>query len=272
MRLVRLAQEPWDALGRGWAAFLSEALTADEKSRLTVQRYNGYSPYQRLDDSLEPWERTWFTRRLPRPPAHLLLGACGAGRELHALVDEGFRVDAFEPATELAEATRRRVGERARVLAFRYEDLSGAVLDGAGRLGGIADQRYDAVLLGLGSLSHVLDPGERMRLFRTLDRLCPAGPLLASFWCAGRTIERRRLAGRIAAGGQALGRAAARLRGIAGRTAAPQFFGVRFGFACAFERGEVEALGAAIGRTVLWEDDGTESPHATFLRPSAPPT
>ena len=168
---------------------LSEALTTEEKARLTNRIYNTFPNYLSgarapWGEKLAPWEETWFGRRLPKPPGRILLGACGAGREALALLEMGFEVDAFDLAAELASIARQTIGNRARVLTLGYEDLSAAVLEGkAGPATSLAQERYEAVLLGWGSLTHVMDPNERLRLLRSLTLICPSGPILASFWC-----------------------------------------------------------------------------------------
>ena len=45
----------------------------------------------------------------PKPPAHLLVGAAGGGREAVSLAAMGYRVTAFEPAAELALSLQNRV-------------------------------------------------------------------------------------------------------------------------------------------------------------------
>ncbi len=245
-------------------AFLSSALSSDEKSELGIRLYDA-SPRHRGGE-LFPGEQAWLARRLPPAPARLLVGGCGAGRELLALVAGGYAVDAFEPAPSLCRDAQARVGERARVVCCRYEELSAALLDGeAGPAQSFAGERYDAVLLGWGSLTHVLDGDERTRTVRTLDRLCPRGPILASFLCdpGGRP---QRIVGRADRLGAASGRRVARLRGLDGDPAPGELFALHIGFAHRFVRDEIEALARAVGRAVVWEDDGTEYPHVSFVR------
>ena len=253
------------ALHRAAGAFLAAALTSEERSRLTIHLYNAHRPYRELgDNTLEPWERSWFARRLPPPPARVLIGACGDGREAKPLLEEGFEVDAFEPAAALAGVAARRLAGRGRVASFRYEDLSRAVLDGAATADGFAKERYEAVILGAGSLTHMIDAGERRRLVRALDRLCPRGPILASFWRADQPAPSWRPPGRLARGSHAIGRAVARARGIREPGGIALTFGRHYGFAYAFDPPELGELASLVGRSVIWEDHGTRSPHVTF--------
>jgi SAM-dependent methyltransferase len=237
---------------------------------VTVRIYDLYPGYKHVGNSLHAWEKTWFQRRLRRPPGRILVGACGTGREAVALVEEGFRVDAFDPAPEFVAESRRRLAGRARVAQFSYEILSAAVLDGAAKLDQeFHRERYDAVLLGCGSLTHVLDPREQGRLLRALDVLCPAGPILASFFQADETATQAPKADRAMRFGLALGRGIASLRGIRCEEAPRQSFRQRSGFAHTFSRQEIEALGGGVNRQVVWDRDDTQAGHVTFLPPGA---
>jgi hypothetical protein len=255
-----------DSFQRFSGAFLAFALTADEKSRLTVRIYRSHPGYMKIANRLYVWEQTWFQRRLPRPPAGILVGACGTGREAVALTEQGFHVDAFDPASEFVAESRRRLGHRARVWKFSYEDLSAFVLEGSSipEPGSVSLSRYDAVLLGCGSLTHVLDPTEQVRLLRSLDILCPHGPILASFLCADEVPTEPRL-GRAARLGLAMGRKVAKLRGIPSEDSPRESYAQYTGFAHTFSPHEIETLGRAINRQVEWEPDETEGGHATFL-------
>lgn len=254
-----------DRTDRFAGALLSAALTADEKSALGVRLYD-VSPVGR-GTALLAWEQTWFARRLPPPPARILVGACGAGRELLALAAAGYTLDAFEPARSLARVAQARIGDRALVLSFRYEELSAAVLDGAhSDAAALAGRRYDAVLLGWDSLSHVLDGAERLRLARALDRLCPRGPWLASFWCELPSSSGAPAAGRMERYATAWGERLARLRKLPITPSPRESFLLHGGFTHRFTRDELEALAAAVGRALEWDDDDTDYGHATFVR------
>lgn len=242
-------------------AFLSRALTSAEKSDLGVRIYNDSAAHLGL--AMHPWEEAWLARRLPPAPARLLVGACGAGREVVWLASADYQIDAFDPAGKMTGLASRRLDDRAHIHTFLYEELSAAVLDGRdGPAAPLAGQRYDGVLLGWGSLTHVLDEAERLRLFRALHRLCPAGPILASFWCDHPTAL---AAGRADRLGGAAGRTVARWRKQSTEPSPREAFTVHAGFVHRFTPEEIGALGAAVGRTVIWDQDDTHYPHATFV-------
>jgi hypothetical protein len=254
----RAAQRALAVVAQASGGFLAEALTETERAELGAALYD--EAHREGPARLFAWERDWFARRLPPPPARLLVGGAGDGREAVALAAMGYRVDAFEPAPRPAAACARRLPAGSLVVTCRYEDLSRAILDGAGGAASVFSRPYAAVLLGWGSLSHVLAPAERARVVETSARLSPEGPTLASFWM--RAGAEGSAAGRAEQAGRALGRRIGRWRGA--EPAGGLGFGWRYGFGHAFDRAEIEDLAARAGRRVLWEDASGGYPHATL--------
>jgi hypothetical protein len=254
-------------------AMFTECLTIAEKSHLTVRIYDTSLGYNEDNDRLSDWEETWFARRLPVAPARLLVGACGRGREAIALVKQGYQVTAFEPAPALVATSQRHLADRAAVLQLSYEELCASVLDGE-RLPGkcanrFANERFDAVLLGLGSLSHVLEATQRTRLLHALNVLCPTGPILASFSSKAEAVPAQS-AGRAASIGRCVGRAVAYVRAIPPQEE-PLNYRPHYGFAYSFTAHAIEELAREVGRVVAWDrNDGTRIDYATLL-PTATP-
>jgi SAM-dependent methyltransferase len=248
----------------------SESLSLEEKSRLTISVYDFYPGYKVVGDTLYRWEEVWFEHRMPRPPARILVGACGTGREAIALAERGYSVVAFEPAPEFVAESQRRLGGRAPVMRWSYEQLNAIVLDGAAALGdeALRPASYDAVLLGCGSLTHVLDAREHRRLLLALDILCPEGPILASFFCEETAPARH--AGRAIALGRRIGRGIARLRGLPPAGSDRLSYRAHSGFAYTFTESEIEDLAQTVERQVAWERGEMRPSHfATFLPRSA---
>src|SRR5687767_3738824 len=82
----RIGPQPLlDSLRRLSDAVLNEALNRNEKSQLTQRIYDASPIYPALVNELFPFEQALFTRDLPDPPARVLVGGCGAGREVIAL-------------------------------------------------------------------------------------------------------------------------------------------------------------------------------------------
>jgi hypothetical protein len=210
---------------------------------------------------LFPWEEEVIGRFFPEPPAHVLIGGAGGGREALALVERGYRVTAFEPSEELAEAlaVRARGKESLAVYRARYQDLprlagtSGTLDTELEALGPI-----DAAVAGWGSFSHL-----RLQVVRvaTLEALARAtdGPILVSF--LGLYDEAR-----------APSSGAGRLRHVLPRRGGrgpADVFSVYIGFFHRTSEREVEALAATAGLEIVhrsFDTRDTNWPHAVLRR------
>ena len=234
------------------SGFFVEALTDDEQMRASAELY---SRAARPPGGLWPWETRWFDARLPPPPARLLIGGCGTGREALALVQRGYDVDAFDPAPAAVEACRDAVPD-ARVWLGAY-----AALDEAAA-------QYDAVLMGWGSFTHLLDAGARAQTLAELDARCRRGPILGSVWLDG-SVHAAPPTGRAGRWGRSAGRLVGRSRGAPSAPPGRQF-AAWAGFAHTFTRDELSALTRGIGRTLIWEDDPSY-PHFTLPAPAPGP-
>ncbi len=240
---------------------LSRALDARERSDLSV--YLGARANPTVRSTLFSWELPWFQSDLPPPPARLLLGAAGSGREAAWLTARGYAVDAFEPARSCEPRLASAVGSLGRCAFGSYEDLVLSVLTvEASPLSHFASERYDAVILGWGSLTHVIDPDMRRNLLQAADRLSPHGPILASFWARdeGPPPPPRRAR----AAGAAVGGWLGRLRGRSASVSPHDGFRTHSGFTRPLARSELEALAADVGRTCAWYADAY--PHVTLRR------
>jgi SAM-dependent methyltransferase len=200
-----LPVEPWWLRATVWVdrAYRSFCAAREELalSRLppgawrevSERRYGEASPfYSRREGvrvSLFEWESAAVASFFPPPPARILVGGAGGGRELAALARLGYRASGFDPSPPMYEALRKlasSLGGDVVVGCAGYEELvtvADSICDCSLRaLGPIVDAApYDAVILGFGSLSLVPSPAVRERLFPAVARLCPRGPVLASF-------------------------------------------------------------------------------------------
>lgn len=241
--------------GRGaalafWRGFFTAALDTVEMGDLTIALY-GLAPSGAPKKGLQPWELDWYASSLPAAPCRVLVTAAGTGREVRELRRLGYSVDAFEPAP--GHASRIEGAPDAIIAAASYEDLVRATLgDSSSAAAPFVTRRYDAVILGWGSLTHVLERESQHAVLAACDALCPTGPILASFWPAA-VAERR---GRAFRGGRRAGRVVARLRRRAGaRTVAPEppddlGFSFNVGFTRRFSREDLEALAVDLKRSV----------------------
>ena len=236
--------------------FLWQALTLEEKASLALEMYGHRSTVGPV--RLYPWEEHWYRCELPPAPAHILVGGAGSGREMLALLAAGYTVSGFEPAVSLCESARRQLPGHVQFWRLSYEGLIAAPVDAPPA----RYAPYDAVLLGWGSFSHVLDPSLRERLIRVIDQLSPTGPLLLSFLLEASTQPNK---GKWQRRSEHWGRQVARVRGLAPTTTAPDRLFPHAGFVHQFSRNEVESLAALVGRTARWGQDGREYPHCSFV-------
>lgn len=247
--------------------FFDGALTDEEKTELGIVLSDYSLRRSSPSRGLWKWEEEWFNKWLPKPPKRLLIGAAGTGREAVALARSGYRIDAFEPATFAARKCAEALGDKGRVFIGRYEDLNRAVIDSKGSpLAEIALESYDAIILGWGSLTHVIDERERERLLQSCWRLGKNAPILASFWLRSSEISMNK-SSRVKKYAARLGSIVAAFRGNRSQLCREPF-ACSFGFVHSFTRGEIEQLAIATHSRVIWGSNN-EYPHATFV-PESP--
>lgn len=164
-----------------WFDRLRSELVASLASDEVLDRFNeiayGGTPRYRPESGafreyLFPFEEQVVAQFFPAPPAHVLLGGAGGGREAFALAERGYRVTAFEPAQDLVDQVARGSGGLPiEVHRGAYEDLAHLFPD---------DRRFDAAIFGWGSFSHLRSEQARLEALRQYARLT-SGPILVSF-------------------------------------------------------------------------------------------
>jgi hypothetical protein len=159
----------------------------EDRAGLTAAVYAEQQTYlpggHRFRSGLFAWERRAFDLPIFPRGGRVLVGAAGAGRELVALEERGFSVVAFDPCAPFADAARSVADPtRSTVIHAAYEDLVAAAEGRGGPLAeAVAGPPFDAVVLGWGSLSHVLPASARASLLRAVHTLAPNAPVLTSF-------------------------------------------------------------------------------------------
>jgi hypothetical protein len=151
--------------------------------------YSGQPAYRpgsgAFQTDLFPWESRVIDAEFPAPPATVLVGGVGGGREALALERRGYRVVAFEPAARLATALHHSLdGKRTvEILVGRYQDLP--VLRSPNGSAGVVDLRprapFDAAILGWASFSHIRSDAERVEALRQMAALT-RGPVFFSYF------------------------------------------------------------------------------------------
>jgi hypothetical protein len=247
-------------------SFASRALDPGDRNALTAALYSSQAGAGR--PTLYAWEEAWLRSDLPAPPARVLLGGAGRGRETSWLIDRGYTVVAFDPARAHVAQHNASCPE-AHVVVLDYESLAHASQARRdGRCDKVSDDAasvldrapYDAALLGWGSVTHVLEERDQDALFEALALLVPHGPVLASFFMSHASPAKGRAAKLGAKLGKALGPAP---HAYAHAQATSRVWCLpHLGFAYSFDRERLAELAALCGRTL--ELHLNSYPHATF--------
>ncbi len=193
----------------------------------------------------------------------ILLGAAGGGREIAGLAARGYDVLAFEPNPVLVEGAvaTARGAPNTHVVRASYADLVSAATSGQGPLANpIKGVRFDGVILGWGSLTHVVQPDARVATLKAIRSIAPSAPVLASFYLRrpdpatpGRSERAKLLIRRVFKG---LGAKRYPAQGLSYQRTG--------GFVYCFLKEEIVELAAACGYRVYLLTD-REFPHALLV-------
>src|SRR5262245_49773571 len=223
--------------------------------------YDATSTYRAGADDFRHGLFTWEERAIdgsfPRPPARILIGGAGGGREAFALVERGYDVVAFEPAPRLARSMENAsISSGGKLQAFRggYGDLPFIRPAGGGdtlNLGRLP--RFEAAILGWASFSHLTSDRERVRTLQQIATLTN-GPILVSFFLS--TSNGHMTTGR---------RWLAPLRRRAARWG-DSVFTVGMGYTRLLTEAELRELAAQAGLIVASMDSDSKWPNAVLAR------
>jgi 2-polyprenyl-3-methyl-5-hydroxy-6-metoxy-1,4-benzoquinol methylase len=235
---------------------LRSELVAGLASDAVLDRFNeiayGQTQAYRPDTAdfrayLFPWEEAVVREQFPKPPARILVGGAGGGREPLALAQMGFEVVAFEPAEALISALARQAPRNVLALQGAYEDMEALFPEG---------ESFDAAIVGWGSFSHLRDERTRIETLSSFARLT-GGPILVSFLA-------------LKAGG--IPPRLARLRRFLPRRPnrdEQDIFAVSIGFYHPVDEEEVRRLAAAAGLEIThlsFDSRDTNWPHVVLRR------
>jgi len=242
------------------------ALNPENRGRLTTAVYAARKEYKL--EGMFAWEEKWFSSDLPPPPARILLGGAGSGREILHLVRHGYRIVAFDPVPSFVRHGRSRLqsGQCEAFLVGSFEDLATPDDQTARAFWNDIHARgpYDAVVCGWGSFTHVSTDAHRRSLLRQFKRACPNGPVLLSFWMRGEDAQIRK--GRAWRLGWKLGRLLANRKATAEPDPGDWFLG-NAGFGHFFTLEEIGELAANTGYELSRSPGGSyvgTFPHATL--------
>lgn len=213
-----------------------------ERNTVTAWVYGEERIYRHGSGLVDQGLFSWEVEAVRTPPfpsnGRLLVGGVGGGREMVGLARLGYEVVAFEPSglVEGATAVARDLPD-AEVVRASYADVVAAAQGQPGPMTGLLARDFAGVVLGWGSLSHLVSADERRGLLVALRRLLPWAPVVCSFWSEPE-VDRRR----------GVERAVRRISRWTDRFQEP---GLRFlphtGFIHLFTRAELEELAAGSG-------------------------
>jgi hypothetical protein len=251
----KTCQRGLSALCEASNGFLRSALTPEEMTQLGLALYEVEPGLEAQDAGLFPWEADWYASSLPPSPARVLMLAAGEGREAHALLSQGYSLDALEPVRPFWERCHaiEGIGE---VVQATFSDLVRAVLAAeSNAASSLATRTYDAAIVGWGGLNHVLSRSEQAALVKACDALAPAGPLLLSFYTGDAGAVATHVS-RSFTLGRGAGRAAARLRGLPRRDEPSGGFAWHVGLYATFTEGDLHELArVAQRRCVVYAEE-----------------
>ena len=198
------------------------------------------------------WEEEAVRRFFPSPPARVLIGGAGGGREAFSFLEKGYNVVAFDPAEALVQAMRSRTppGGGLRAYCGSYgtlPNLTGA--PGQPDFSLMDEPSFDAAVIGWASLSHLRSDAaciETLRRFGELTR----GPILLSYYPHPSPAH-----------------VASPVGGLKGwvkrrmERRGASAFSVQIGYYRLLRDVDIEALVSRTGLRVLWAQRGGSWPH-----------
>ncbi|MCP4680333.1 MAG: class I SAM-dependent methyltransferase [Deltaproteobacteria bacterium] len=234
--------------------------------------YDARSP--RFREKLFRWERDAIEEFFQSPPARVLVGGAGGGREAFELCARGYQVTAFEPVTHLAMGMyEKAIEQNLELIVFTggYEQL----IQGWGNDASSSRMPpnlkastlgiFDAILLGWGSVSHVRSPRGRQSLFaKCSEILAPGGRLLASYFTSQKKPVERHLSMKK----KILDKTKTMLRNIGGNDDNDRFY-AHAGLGHHFDDDEILELAKHSGLKILsmLNGDDDEYPHCLMEKP-----
>lgn len=211
-----------------------------------INSYGPKTPYR----GLFQWENTAIQNFFPPPPSRILVGGAGSGREMVTLITKGYFLTGFEPILVSVNHAKSMLPKE-KLLAFekgRYEDLvSGALKEIE------SYSPYDAVILGWGSISHVLDPRMHKLILEKVRKLCPGGPILLSWRKASYARPKVKLLRKFFS--------TFKLRAFCER----DYFRFDLGFCHSFNSEEIKGLAESTSNSIIFYEDEKTYPHAVLM-------
>jgi len=260
-RWVDRAQLLFDRARSELVAGLASDDVLDRFNDLIYSGAEGYDPGEAgFRAYLFPWEEEVIEHSFPAPPAKILIGGAGSGRETFALLERGFEVVAFDPSEGLIRLMFKRVTGDLSLEVFRagYEDLPRLASPSGGPPRDIRELGpFDASVLGWGSYSHLRTRAQRIQTLRSFGEITE-GPIIVSFLHVAGDLHRRAF--------RRFAPIRRRLRARHGRVEGDAF-SIYIGFYHVFDDAEIRDLADRAGLRVRHLSEARESwPYAVLER------
>jgi hypothetical protein len=160
----------------------------DDVTAAVYDRQPTFSPGgSRFKAGLFEWERRAITGGVFPTTGRIVIGGAGGGREVVALAEMGYRVAGFEPAEALVTCAKAAIDpdKGCQLVVGAYADLVRVARGEPSPLTQMLKSPIDGVILGWGSVSHVLGRADRLDLLQALKTLAPHAPVLMSYVARG---------------------------------------------------------------------------------------
>jgi hypothetical protein len=171
-------------LGAWCERLLCRFVSPSDRAALTIAIYHRQTMYQAgqpfFSRGLFPWEQQLFRHPYFPRTGSVLIPAAGGGRELSWFLERGYDAVGFDPAPSLVHSWN--LSHPAHPMsAASYAELRQMLASQSGPLAALSERSFDAIVLGWGSLSHLLEEEERRELFLGLRRRYPKAVVALSF-------------------------------------------------------------------------------------------
>lgn len=203
-----------------------------------------------LNNGLFEWEKKAINSFFPQPPAKIFVGGAGAGRELITLSSQGYYLTGIEPIKSSAVCAISSIPKE-KLLAFLVSSYETLVNGKPNEIEEYAP--YDAVILGWGSFTHILDTNMHKLLLKKVRSLCPKGPILLS-WLRAMYVGPKTKTLR-------------KLLSCFGfkKHSDTDFYSSELGFHHRFSFEEIKELASLSGNKIVFYEDKKTYPHAVLL-------
>jgi hypothetical protein len=254
--LVDRAYRKFDRLRSALVVSLASDRFFDEYNALTYSATDSYQPgSSAFRSGLFDWEEEAVARYFPSPPARVLVGGAGGGREPFALVEKGYSVVAFDPAEPLVRGMAAAAPGNGRLRAYCGSYASMPLLRGADDRESLdlTGEPFDAAIVGWSSFSHLRSDRERVETLRAFGAVTN-GPILVSYFPDPAATDTD--------GGDALRRwlrKRARRRG-------PSVFSIQIGYYRLLRHADVEEFVRQAGLVVVGAERGGNWPYVVVKR------